>query len=229
MMKKTNEDGRMVWETNADFWDNYMGDESNAFHRDLVRPNTEMLLDPQSGDFVLDIACGNGNFSHRLVELGARVVAFDYSAKMIQNAKSRWKNSLRNIEFIVCDATDESQLMGLQREKPYDKAVSNMAIMDISSIHSLFKATYRLLSAEGLFVFTTHHPCFTHPEGRYLSSCVHQGEAITGQPVKQYYYHRPLQDILRIAFESGFVMDAFYEVPDTCAEFPIVITVRLRK
>ena len=228
-MKRSGEESRIAWEANADFWDNHMGDESNMFHRELVRPNTEKLLNTQKGDFVLDIACGNGNFSQRLAELGARVVAFDYSTKMIQNAKSRWKNMLANIEFTVCDATNERQLMELKREKPYDKAVSNMAIMDISDIHPLFKGVNQLLSADGIFVFTTHHPCFTYPEGKYLSAVVHQGEAIAGQPVKQNYYHRPLQDILGIAFRSGFVADAFYEVPDDRAEFPIVITVRLRK
>lgn len=40
-----------------------MGDESNFFHCDIVRPYTEELLKIEQGDFVLDIACGNGNFS----------------------------------------------------------------------------------------------------------------------------------------------------------------------
>ena len=228
-MGYSHKDSLVAWETNADFWDDYMGCESNSFHRDLVRPNTERLLNIKKEDFVLDIACGNGNFSKRLAEFGASVVAFDYSAKMIQNAKSRWGNMLSNIEFIVCDATDERQLMELKRDKPYNKAVSNMAIMDISDIRPLFKGVYQLLSEEGIFVFTTHHPCFTHPEGKYLSSVVHQGEAIPGQPIKQCYYHRPLQNILGIAFDSGFVLDALCEVADDHSEFPIIITVRLRK
>jgi len=65
-----------------------MGDDSNYFHCNLVRPNTEMLLNIKEGDFVLDIACGNGNFSQRLAQKGARVVAFDFSSKMIDHAKS---------------------------------------------------------------------------------------------------------------------------------------------
>ena len=84
---KTWENGLSAWEANAAFWDDYMGDESNYFHRDLVRPSVEKLLDVQEGDVVLDIACGNGNFSKRLAENGARVVAFDYSPKMIELAK----------------------------------------------------------------------------------------------------------------------------------------------
>jgi len=46
-----------------------MGDESNQFHRELIRPYTEKLLDIKEGQTILDIACGNGNFSRRLAEL----------------------------------------------------------------------------------------------------------------------------------------------------------------
>ncbi len=81
---KTNNNGLHAWEVNAEFWDNYMGDESNFFHRDLVRPDTEKFLNIQASDYVLDIACGNGNFSARMAEKGAQVVAFDYSQKMIK-------------------------------------------------------------------------------------------------------------------------------------------------
>ncbi|HTY14621.1 MAG TPA: hypothetical protein VMC42_02840 [Methanoregulaceae archaeon] len=54
-----------------------MGDESNSFHSRVVRPHTEEMLAIQKGDLVLDTACGTGNFSQRLAELEARVVAFD--------------------------------------------------------------------------------------------------------------------------------------------------------
>lgn len=49
-----------AWEANAEFWDAQMGDCSNRFHREVVRPKVSRLLDLQPGDFVLDIACGNG-------------------------------------------------------------------------------------------------------------------------------------------------------------------------
>jgi len=122
-----------AWDANADFWDAKMGDESNVFHREIVRPHTESLLDVQPNDFILDIACGNGNFSKRLAEQGAQVVAFDYSDKMIENAKKRQSKYLDKISFHTCDATDFEQMISLRGDKPFDKAVANMAIMDITS------------------------------------------------------------------------------------------------
>ena len=213
----------MLFRSNADFWDNKMGDGSNYFHLNLVRPNTEKLLDVREGDHVLDIACGNGNFSQRLAELGAKVTAFDFSPKLIEHAKRRRTNVHDKVTFLICDAVDHEKLDKLKKYGPYDKAVSNMAIMDISDIRPLFAALKDLLVDGGFFVFSTHHPCFTNPKDKYLTECIHKGEAIKGQPVMQNYYHRPLQNILNTAFENGFVLDAFCEVSDDEPEIPVLV------
>ena len=73
------EESKKIWEENAQFWDNAMGDESNEFHREVVRPKVTELLSPNPADYILDIACGNGNYSSYLAQRGASVVAFDYS------------------------------------------------------------------------------------------------------------------------------------------------------
>ncbi len=228
-MKDTNIESLNAWETNAEFWDNQMGDESNSFHREIVRPHTEELLDIKIDDFVLDIACGNGNFSKRLAEQGAKVVAFDYSSKMIELAKIRRADILDKVIFKVCDATEYNQLINLRQKNPFTKAVANMAIMDISDIEPLFQAVFDMLCENGIFVFATHHPCFTYPDKDYFTSCVYKGVAIEGQPVLQSYYHRSIQDIFHLAFSCGFILDGFYEVPFQDEETPIIMIVRLKK
>lgn len=226
-MKEDN--GLSAWEENAAFWDNYMGDESNDFHRDLVRPYTERLLDVKGGDLILDIACGNGNFSKRLADNGADVIAFDYSPRMVELAAKRRMNVQNKVRFNVCDATDYGALLKLKQNKPFDKAVANMAIMDISEIEPLFKAVYEMLKLDGVFVFATHHPCFTYPNRDYFTACIDKGEAIPGQPVLQNYYHRTIEEIFNAAFQAGFVIDGFHEVPFKEQKTPIIMIVRLIK
>lgn len=227
--KNTKEESRRRWEANADYWDERMGDESNHFHRNIVRPHTEELLDIRPGDLVLDVACGNGNFSQRLAESGAEVTAFDFSGRLISHARRRRGDLTGKIEFHVCDATSFPGLLNLKKDRPFDKAVANMAVMDIADIEPLFMAVSALLKPGGIFVFSTHHPCFARPEDRYLTPAVYEGEAIWGQPVLQYYYHRPLQDLFGLLFRYGFAIDGFFEEPDDSSEYPVIIIVRAKK
>ena len=116
---ETSEESKNRWETNADFWDERMGNDSNQFHREIVRPDTERMLSIEHGERVLDIACGNGNFSKRLVELGADVTAFDYSRKMIDNAKKRCSHCIDKIDFHIIDATSYDDVMKLKNNVPF--------------------------------------------------------------------------------------------------------------
>lgn len=229
MKTGTTKDSLFAWEANAEFWDDYMGDESNRFHREVVRPKVTELLNPQKDDFILDIACGNGNYSAFMAERGAQVVAFDYSKAMIHLAQKRQKAFLDKIEFQVVDATNKTKLLSLKRNRRYHKAVSLMAIMDISDIVPLFEGLDELLEENGVFVFATQHPCFVTLTEQYLTSHSYLGEAISGQPQLQRYYHRSLQDIFHLCFLNGFVVDGFFEESYGHKEKPDVIIVRVRK
>lgn len=227
--KASEEESKAIWNQNAEFWDCAMGDESNDFHREVVRPKVTELLNPDPTDYILDIACGNGNYSAYLAEKAVSVLAFDYSEKMVELAKKRQKRYADHIEFCVADATNETSLMALKRNKPFTKAVSNMAVMDITDIKPLFTSVYKLLEDNGVFVFATQHPCFVTLTEKYMTPHSYYDIAIEGQPQKQCYYHRSLQDIFNLCFDTGFVIDGFYEECYFNKEIPDIIIVRAIK
>ncbi|MFD2629643.1 class I SAM-dependent methyltransferase [Oceanobacillus kapialis] len=230
--KELIEDSQARWETNAGNWDDYMGGESNRFHRELIRPYTEKLLALKKGQTILDIACGNGNFSRRLAELGAKVVAFDYSATMIERAKKRSKEYLNQIDYKVIDATSLDELSAVAKLQ-YDSAVANMALMDIADIIPLIKTLYQVLKPDGTFVFSITHPCFQTPgvkqinesedvDGKivtrnsiqtfkYLKPEAYEAIGIKGQNVPHYMFHRPLNAYIKLFSELGFVLDGLEE------------------
>ena len=224
------EESKKIWEQNAKFWDNAMGDESNEFHREVVRPKVTELLSPNPKDYILDVACGNGNYSAYLAKKGVSVVAFDYSKKMIELAKKRQLQYANQIEFCVADATNKENILALKRNRPFTKAVSNMAIMDITDIEPLFITVYELLEDNGIFVFATQHPCFVTLTEKYMTPHSYYGIAIEGQPKEQIYYHRSMQDIFNLCFRAGFVIDGFYEEYfKNNEEIPMVMIVRAKK
>ncbi len=223
------DNGKQAWEVNAQFWDTHMGDDSNSFHNDLVIPATLSFLELNEQDHILEIGCGNGNFASRLAKQKIFVTAIDYSEKMIALAKQRRNKYLEYIDFQVCDATNKKDLLALGTSKKFTKIVSNMVVMDLSQITPLLKSAYELLEDNGYFVFTMHHPCFTYPNEDYFTNCIYFGEAISGQPSLQNYYHRSLTSLFQVIFACHFVLDRFVETPFKDEKTPIIMSVRIKK
>ena len=105
-----NEETRGIWDRNAAFWDERMGD-GNDFQRILIGPASERLLKLQPGETVLEIACGNGVFARRMAQLGAHVIATDFSAELLERARARTSEHTDRIEYRLVDATREDQIV----------------------------------------------------------------------------------------------------------------------
>lgn len=222
-----NDKVRDIWNANADFWDRRMG-EGNAFHKTLIEPTQLRLLDVKPGRRILDVACGNGQFSRKMAGLGAVVTAVDFSSRMIEIAKSKPVN---NVEYLVVDASDPAELGKLPKD--FDSVVCTMAMMDMEKIEPLIGHSPRLLKKNGTFVFSVLHPCFHSGEhwigheqddlggnirdnyfvkvSNYLVESKLTGIAMIGQPRAQYYFHRPLSSIFGDFFGAGFVLDGLEE------------------
>src|SRR5262249_52763388 len=117
-------ESRALWEQKAAFWDQAI-ERGTRLHRRLLAPAVERLLAVQAGDAVLDVACGNGQWARRLAQLGATVVACDFSTGLIERAQARATAEAGQIEYRVLDATDPEQLERLGQER-FDAALCNM-------------------------------------------------------------------------------------------------------
>lgn len=225
------EDNRRIWDANARWWDDRIGD-GNDFQDLLIEPATERLLAVSAGETILDVACGAGRFARRLAALGARVVAFDQSAAFVERARERTPEAM-SIDYRVLSVAGLSSLRtpGAPR---FDKAVCTMALMDMPEIDPLFQALPDLLKPGGAFVFSISHPCFNSAAvqrfaemeedasgrhvirtgvrvTRYLEPVALKTEGILGQPEPQWLFHRPLHVLMRAGFAAGFVVDGFEE------------------
>jgi SAM-dependent methyltransferase len=177
---------------------------------------------------------------------------------MLERARSHGGD----VDYRLADATDEQELLGLGERASFDGVVSNMAIMDMESIEPMVAAASQLLKPGGRFVFSTLHPAFNSgdarptveldPEGHttevysvkvssYGRPIAGKGVALSGQPVEQWYFHRPLWMILQPFFEHGFALDGLAEPlldPDRGApgtpmhaytQLPGVLVARMRR
>lgn len=233
-----------AWDANAQIWDERMGDQGNEFFNLLCWPALESFLGELSACHVLDIACGNGLTTRKLVERGALVTAFDFSPNLIDLAKRRTAQYEGQITYHVVDASSEEQLSGLGRQQ-FDVALSNMALFDIADIEPLFRTLPKLLKPGGAFVFSITHPAFNNSSAmhmveefdngeihtlysvkvsRYMTPSQQRGLALRNQPKPQVYFDRPLQYYMNLGFENGFVLDGFAErafPPESAQSHPL--------
>ena len=221
------DDVRSAWDELAAYWDERM-EAGATWQRHLIQPSVEQLLRVERGDRILEIACGNGEFARRMAEAGGHVLATDFSERMLERARSHGGD----VEYRSADATNEEALLALGEPASFDAIVSNMAIMDMEWIEPMAAASSRLLKPAGRFVFSTLHPAFNSGDVRpmveldldagvteiysvkvssYGRSFSSKGVAIRGQPVEQWYFHRPLWMILRPFFDHGFALDGLEE------------------
>jgi ubiquinone/menaquinone biosynthesis C-methylase UbiE len=218
---------RAAWEELAGFWDERV-EADQTWQRHLIQPSVERLLRLEPGERILEIACGNGAFARRMSELGGVVLATDFSDAMLERARAHGGD----VEYRSVDATDVDALLALGEPGSFDAVVSNMAIMDMETIEPMVAAAARLLRPAGRSVFSTLHPAFNSGDARptleidpgggtsevysvrvsgYGYASTDKGVAVVGQPVEQWYFHRPLWMIFEPFFAHGFALDGLEE------------------
>jgi ubiquinone/menaquinone biosynthesis C-methylase UbiE len=145
-----------IWNDRAEEWDRYHGaqgeqDPNRVYQSDPVL--WEMLKDVNHLT-VLDVGCGEGYLSRKLVQRGAFVIAIDISDKLIDIARK--KSSLLNIDYRVEDSAE----MKTVPSESIDRITCNYVLMDTPRLDDTVKEFYRVLKPGGEVVAIFSHPCF---------------------------------------------------------------------
>jgi trans-aconitate methyltransferase len=113
---------------------------SNArFVSDLGQPVVDLLM-PRPGERVLDLGCGDGVLTRRLVELGCEVVGADASVELVAAARTL------GLDARVVDGH------ALAFHDEFDAVFSNAALHWMRDAPRVIAGVYRALRAGGRFV-----------------------------------------------------------------------------
>jgi SAM-dependent methyltransferase len=97
------------------------------------------LLDPQPGEHILDVGCGEGTLTEKLIERGATVVGIDNSLDMIGAARAK------GIDARLMDAAD------LKFSEAFDAAFSNATLHWVLDKERAARAIWFALKHGGRF------------------------------------------------------------------------------
>lgn len=98
------------------------------------------LLDPQPGERILDLGCGDGILTEKLMAAGAEVIGVDSSAPMIEAAKAR------GVDAYIANG------QALTFDSEFDAVFSNAALHWMLDSEAVARGVFRALKPGGRFV-----------------------------------------------------------------------------
>jgi SAM-dependent methyltransferase len=213
------------WDAVAHWYDGWVGEDGSEHHREVAVPTLLSLLDPQPGENILDIGCGQGVLAPYLAEAGARYTGIDASPRLLDIARRRHGKEGR---FLMGDACDLGAVQGL-REGSYDGVTFLLSIQDMDPLDRVLASAAWALKPGGRLVALLTHPAFRVPrqsgwgwdEGRklqyrrvdrYLTPLPVPMKSIDGsRPTRS--FHRPVSAYVNGMAACGLGVDSMLEVP----------------
>src|SRR6266705_5788747 len=120
-------------------WDANRYSENARFVSDLGMPVVELLA-PRAGERILDLGCGDGSLTTKLVELGCQVVGVDASPAMVAAAQAL------GLDARVMDG------QSLPFAQEFDAVFSNAALHWMPQVDTVIAGVWRSLKPGGRFV-----------------------------------------------------------------------------
>lgn len=125
--------------TTVQTWDPERYARNARFVSDLGAPVVELLA-PRPGERILDLGCGDGALTEKLVGLGCRVVGVDASAEQIAAARAR------GLDAKVASGEE------LAFDDEFDAVFSNAALHWMKRADAVVDGVWRALAPGGRFV-----------------------------------------------------------------------------
>jgi trans-aconitate methyltransferase len=179
-------------------WDPASYARNARFVSDLGSPVVELLA-PRPGERILDLGCGDGALTKKLVDLGCEVVAIDSSAPQVEAARK-----------LGLDA----HVMGgesLPFKEEFDAVFSNAVLHWIKDADTMIAGVYRALRPRGRFVAECGgYGCVNKVRSALVRALDRRG--IDGEARVPWYFPTPGDYATRLE-RAGFRVDSMALIP----------------
>lgn len=144
------EDRYTEYDTWAWLYNQTMGPE---YSQNQEKPVETLLLSHlEEQTKLLDLCCGTGHLTQKLIEKGYQVTGFDGSEQMLNYARQNAPNGT----FLLGDARQFS--LPNEFDGVYSNSASLNHILSLEDLKKVFENVYTALRDNGLFLFDINHP-----------------------------------------------------------------------
>jgi trans-aconitate methyltransferase len=157
------------------------------------------LLAPQHGERILDLGCGDGALTKKLVDLGCEVAAVDSSAAQVEAARTL------GLDARVMSAE------ALPFHEEFDAVFSNAVLHWIKRPDRMIAGVYRSLRPGGRFVAECGgYGCVQKIRTALIQASNHRG--VNGEALSPWYFPTPDDYASRLE-RAGFRVDSIALIP----------------
>ena len=216
--RKTHEQLVLEWDQLAAERHRQISSGEDLSFEHVFVPTTFHLVDGADTTCVLDIGSGTGDFTARLAQVAARLIAVEPSGASMNIARRICPED-REVRFV--EAPFEKAVSTLREEQP-TAAVAVMTLMTTPDLTAFATALTTVLQTGGTFVALLCHPWFWPQYWEYDSEAWfnYTKEIFIEAPfsiskrrtnIITTHIHRPLEQYFKVFDEAGFRLDALVE------------------
>lgn len=179
----------------------------------------KQLGDALAGAEVLELGCGTGLNTAWLAARARRVVAVDFSAEMLDRARSRVDAD--HVRFLQADVTAPWPVA----DEGFDGLVTTLVLEHVADLGAFFRSAHRVLRPGGLCYISE-----LHPYKQLRGSQAKYTDADTGEEQRVPAFQHTVAEFVNAGLSAGFTLQHMGEWPDAVGEAgPRLLTLRFER
>jgi len=207
----------MSIEKSYNLWAEYYDSNENKT-RDLDKTSTIEILSNYNFETVLELGCGTGKNTLWLLTQAKKIIALDFSQKMLNRAKKKIQND--DVLFKKANLLDN----WIVENQFADLITSSLTLEHIKNLNFIFSQANLKLKSNGIFFINELHPF------KQYSGSKAKFDSEKGTKILEVYTHH-ISDYINSAKKNGFKLEEIYEQFDNLNsnEIPRLISFIFRK
>lgn len=219
------------WGGVASWYDSHLEKTGDTYHEMVVYPNLMRILGDIKSKRVLDLACGQGQFSRLMRDQGAYVTGVDIGKELIAIAEANNKSVKETGTHKVMYFSGSAEDLYMIKSESCDIVVCILALQNIEKLQKTIEEVNRVLAKGGSFIFVLNHPAFRNPRhthwgyeetqniqyrrvDEYISESHVKIDMTPGSKTKKQFtvsFHRPLQTYVKALSKHGLLINRLEE------------------